>query len=274
MFLAFPQPIYKDHNIRVPRWTAGPLGARLYRLQSNAHGVRRADATAIIMADFQFLDIILLAMVAGFIALRLRSVLGRRMGHHQEQPDMTAEKPGRQVEANDDNVIPLPDQNRREAEVMQAADDSPLGAALTQIKLADQNFDVASFVDGAKGAYEMIVMAYASGDRDTLKTFLSDDVYGPFERAIAEREANQQTHETTLVAMNQVDVIDAEMKGKTAEVTIKFVSELVNVTRDADGRVVAGDPNLVDTITDIWTFARDTRSNDPNWALVATRVPS
>jgi predicted lipid-binding transport protein (Tim44 family) len=226
------------------------------------------------MADFQFFDIILLAMVAGFIALRLRSVLGRRMGHQQQPPDVTGEKPGRVTEAGDDNVIPLPDQARREADLMKVADDSPLGAALTQIKLADRSFELGPFMEGAKAAYEMIVTAYAAGDRDTLKTFLSDDVYRSFERAIADREAQQYSHETTLVAMKETEVIDAEMKDSTAEITIKFVSELVNVTRDSDGRVVDGDPNQVDTITDIWTFARDTRSRDPNWALVATRVPS
>lgn len=226
------------------------------------------------MADFQFFDIILLAMVAGFIALRLRSVLGRRMGHHQKQPDLPAEKPGRGAEANDDNVIPLPDQARREAEVMKAADDSPLGAALTQIKLADRSFEVVPFLDGAKGAYEMIVTAYANGDRDTLKTFLSDDVYGSFERAISDREAKEHTHETTVVAMKEAELIDAELKGKTAEITVKFVSDLVDVTRDSDGRVIDGDPNQIDSVTDIWTFARDVSAQDPNWTLVATRVPS
>jgi predicted lipid-binding transport protein (Tim44 family) len=226
------------------------------------------------MSDFQFFDIILLAMVAGFIALRLRSVLGRRMGHHQQPPDVTAEKPGRSGEPGDDNVIPLPDNTRRKAEVRMAADDSPLGAALTQIKLADRSFEPASFLDGAKGAYEMIVTAFAQGDRDTLKTFLSDDVYRSFERAIADREAQNYSHETTLVAMKESEIIDAELKDSSAEITVKFVSDLVNVTRDSDGRVVDGDPNQIDTITDIWTFARDTQSRDPNWTLVATRVPS
>lgn len=226
------------------------------------------------MSDFQFFDIILLAMVAGFIALRLRSVLGRRMGHHQQQPDMTGEERNRQVDQGDDNVIPLPDQNRQVADVPEPTDDSPLGAAITQIKLADRSFDLPMFVDGAKGAYEMIIMAFASGDKDTLKTFLSDDVYRQFERAVDDRAAANHIHETTLVSIDETDVIDAEMKGKVAEVTLKFVSQLVNVTKDEDGKVVDGDPNRVDTITDIWTFARDTRSKDPNWALVATRVPS
>jgi predicted lipid-binding transport protein (Tim44 family) len=137
---------------------------------------------------------------------------------------------------------------------------------------ADPGFDPAEFLDGAKGAYEMIVAAFAAGDEETLKQLLGDDVLDGFERAIAEREERGEVLQSTLVSIDKADIIEAEVKGKQALVTIKFVSELISVTRDEDGDVVEGDPKKVREVTDIWTFAREVASRNPNWKLVATEA--
>jgi predicted lipid-binding transport protein (Tim44 family) len=233
---------------------------------------------------FQFLDIILLAAIAGFLILRLRSVLGRRTGHEQPPQRYDPFAKEKAEDSGDDKVVHLPDRGQPsdEAEAPEAPEagpapdqtadaDTPLAAGLTQIKLADRDFDEKSFQSGAKMAFEMIIGAFSQGDSRALRPLLSNDVYEDFSGAIKAREEADETLETTLVGINEAELIEAELQGKTAFATIKFVSEQVNVTRDAAGEVVDGDPNTVTTITDIWTFARNTRSRDPNWTLVATR---
>jgi len=241
------------------------------------------------MSDgFQFLDIILFAAIAGFLVLRLRSVLGKRTGH-QERPQhdpfqqgggqRPSEQGGRSGEERD-KVIPMPGRGQRndsvtDSELRQAAQraETPLSAGLTQIKLADPDFDEDTFVQGARAAFEMIVTAYAAGDRDTLRQLLASDVYEDFERALAGHEQAGETVETTLVSIRSAEIVGAELEDRTAFVTVKLVSDQINAVRDAQGQVVEGDPEEVTEITDIWTFARNTRSSDPNWTLVATRSP-
>lgn len=225
------------------------------------------------MGEGNFLDIILLAMVAGFIFLRLRSVLGRRTGH--ERPSSEA---GGVRRNSDDKVVQLPDRTKTQGDKAPSAeeaslwaDDSPIGAGLTQIKIADHSFEPSEFVNGARMAYEMVVSAFASGDRDSLKTLLSPEVYDNFSAAIDEREEAGQTMETTIVSLNAADIVDAELKGKSAEVTVKFVSEMISVTRDSEGENLPGQSPTPREVTDIWTFARDTGARDPNWLLVETR---
>lgn len=241
------------------------------------------------MSDASFIEIVILAAVAAFFVFKLRSVLGRRTGH-EERPDLDpfrkAEERARETE---DKVIKLPDRGfdrpgrRDEEEVVigeaeaapeAEAADTPLAAALTQIKLADRNFDRDGFLQGAKAAFEMIIGAFAAGDTKTLRPLLANDVYEDFAGAIKQREDATETLETTLIGITSAELLEAELRQRTAFVTVKFVSEQVNVTRDAEGRIVDGDPNHVTKVTDIWTFARNTRSRDPNWALVATRSPN
>lgn len=222
---------------------------------------------------FQFLDVILLAMVAAFVLLRLRSVLGRRTGHHQQRPESRFPAP----ESKDDKVVVLPDRTARadgEGPVAGPLAGGPAAAGLTRIGMADRSFDAAEFLEGAKAAYEMIVAAFAAGDVKELRPLLSSDVFGDFSRAIKEREERGQKQETTLVGIKAADIVEADLKGRTAEITVRFASELVNATRDAEGNVVAGNPNAVDQVTDVWTFARDLRARDPNWTLVATSEPA
>lgn len=226
------------------------------------------------------LDIILFAAIAAFLVLRLRNVLGRRTGH-DSRPDFDPFKQNQESprgsggERTDEKVIPLPGSGRRpeEAAVTPDAND-PVSAGITQIRLADRSFDPEGFLQGARAAFEMIVTAFANGDKDTLRSLLADEVYHDFSRAIDERAAEGHTLDTTLVNILAPELLEAELQGRTAMVTVKLVSEQVNVTRDSEGRIIEGDPSDVVRLTDIWTFARDTRSRDPNWSLVATGSPN
>ena len=233
----------------------------------------------------QFLDIVLFAAIAAFFVLRLRGVLGKRTGHEKRPKYDPFAKPDRD-EGEEDKVIPLPDRSRaakggEAAEADEAAEtaaeaaaETPLAAGLMQIGRVDKAFDEEQFLSGSRTAFEWIINAFAQGETKTLRPLLSNDVYGDFAGAIEEREGAGQTLETTMVGITEAAIIEAELQGRTAFITIKFVSEQVNVVRDSDGEVVEGDPSHVTKITDIWTFARNTRSRDPDWTLVATRSPN
>jgi predicted lipid-binding transport protein (Tim44 family) len=147
-----------------------------------------------------------------------------------------------------------------------------LAVGIAEIRDSDESFDPEGFVQGARTAYDMVLTSFATGDTDTLRALLDDDVYDDFRRAISDRDSRKETLETTVVAIKKADVIEASARGRLAELTIKFVSEIVNVTRDANNEVISGDPRDVQEITDFWTFLRDMRSNDPNWKLIATRT--
>ncbi len=226
------------------------------------------------------LNIVFIAAIAAFLILRLRSVLGRRDGHEGRSDFDPFQQRESATAQNNDKVIHLPDSRPNDAEPLseEALDEefagSPAADGLKDIKRADPSFDAAGFAEGAKGAFEMIITAFAKGDRDTLRPLLSNDVFEEFAGSIKAREEADETLETTLIGIRESEIVEAELQGRTAFVTVQFVSEQVNVTRDSEHRIVDGDPNEVAVITDIWTFARNTRSRDPNWALVATRSPS
>lgn len=226
----------------------------------------------------QFFDIIIFAAIAVFLGLRLRSVLGRRTGNERQRDPFKPVAP--REDAARDKVVPLPDRLRPpQAEPGHAASEAPADAGpalpgLDQIRGADPSFSPGGFLAGARAAFEMIVGAYAAGDAATLRPLLSDEVFENFNNAIKARNRAKETLETTLVGITSADIVEAELQGRIALVTVKFVSEQVNVTRDAEGRVVEGDPSTVAKVTDIWTFSRNTRARDPNWTLVATRSPS
>ena len=220
---------------------------------------------------FQFLDIIFFAMVAAFIVLRLRSVLGRRTGHERPPPEAL---PPRGETPAEDNVVSLPERAG-------APDGPPEGgldieddvrAGLTQIRLADRGFDLQAFLSGARVAYETVVGAFAAGDLAALRPLLGDEDYARFASAIKAREEAERAEDVTLVSIKESEVVEARLKGRIAEITVRFVSELIRVIRDASGTVVEGDPKEVQEVVDIWTFSRNTRSPDPNWTLVATRT--
>ena len=227
-------------------------------------------------SGFQFVDIIFFALVAGFIILRLRSVLGRRTGNERPPRDPFAKpQPGAgKAETPSDTgqrgeVVQLP---RRSGDTVPAG--SPLSAVLTQIKVADANFDEETFEKGARAAFEYIVAAFAAGERDKLRPLLNDEVYGNFEAAIVAREALGNKAETTLVRIKSAEIVEARLDGSMAQVGVKYVTEQINVTRNAKDEVVEGNPDRIAEVTDIWTYARNTRSDDPNWLLVATDAPA
>jgi predicted lipid-binding transport protein (Tim44 family) len=197
-----------------------------------------------------------------FLVLRLRSI----------KFDPFRKRDGE--EAGEDKVIALPAHGAKgdiEGEGKAAeSGGTPLEQGLTQIKLTDRSFESESFVGGAKVAFDMVVDAFAKGDTKNLRPLLSNDVYEDFSGAIKSRADNNETLESTLVGISEAEIIEAELQGETAFITLKFVSEQINVTRNAEGELVDGDPGEVTTVTDIWTFARNTQSRDPNWTLVAT----
>jgi predicted lipid-binding transport protein (Tim44 family) len=229
---------------------------------------------------------LLFLVLAVVIFIRLRNVLGRRTGHERPPYDPYAAPDAKRAEANE-RVVALPRGRSGRAPVeasgpsmediearlgRHATKDSPLGQSLTALMRADPGFDPGQFLDGAKAAYEMIVMAFAQGDEAELSQLLGPDVFEGFQRAIREREARGEKVESSLVGIDKADIIEAEVKNRTAYVTVKFVSELISVTRDADGEVVEGDPKKVREVTDIWTFFREVASRNPNWKLVATET--
>jgi len=225
--------------------------------------------------SLQYIDIVLLAMVAGFVALRLRSVLGRRTGDEEAR----AEK--RRAAATDtgaaqpveDTGAPRPDSFAdapAPAWSKDIAPDSELGKTLSRIMVADRKFEPSQFVEGARAAYGMIVKAFAEGDRETLQNLLSPDVYEEFESAILEREKAGQTMETTLIDIEESRITHASLEGDTAEITIRFRTLAASAVRDADGNVVSGNIADAEHITDLWTFARVLGSSDPNWLLIDT----
>lgn len=236
---------------------------------------------------FQFIDIIFFAMIAAFLVLRLRGVLGKRDGHEGSFQDMFKrnaqdknKKPSDKTE-NTGNVVPLnskldidPEENDDMPEAQESDvhwPDQELAIGMTDISEADPAFNPNEFIDGASGAFEIILAAFADGNKEELRGLLSDEVYNNFLMSIEARENAGHKMEDSLVSIKAVEPVEAYMEGSTANITIKFISEQVNVIYDENEDVVEGNENLVAEVTDFWTFARDTDSNDPNWNLVATR---
>jgi predicted lipid-binding transport protein (Tim44 family) len=232
----------------------------------------------------QFFDIVLFALIAIFLVLRLRGVLGSRDGHEGGYSDRFKsdrakdEKPHSQS----DNVIDLP--STRTADVDMVTDsefeqkakpeeplpEGPVGDGIRAIREFDPQFDAKEFVGGASMAFEMILNAYADGDTKILKNLLSPEVFAGFEQAIATRNAEGQTLQETLVGVSKCEIVEAYMDGRDANVTVKIVSEQISALMDSDGSVIEGDPAKVVDTTDFWTFARSTKSRNPNWTLVGT----
>lgn len=233
------------------------------------------------MDEFFDLPTLIVIAVAVFVLFRLRSVLGTRTGN--ERPPVERRKPAPEG-ANDDTVVPLRprgtaapelDDERRnrkiEAEIEQfSRGNETLAAGLKDVAEADPTFTPKSFLDGAKQAYEMIVTAYAAGDRQTLKNLLEKDVFEGFQRAIADREAAGQTVDFTFVGLPKIEIAEAEYDRKNVMLTVRFHAEVVSATRDKDGNLVEGNADQVQTIADAWTFARNPKSRDPNWKVITT----
>jgi predicted lipid-binding transport protein (Tim44 family) len=218
------------------------------------------------MEDFpHYFDIVLFAMVAVFLVLRLRSVLGRRTGNERRRELM------RRVPPAGNNVVAFGD--RAPAPPVQPANApaaDPVQNGLQRIRSADPGFDPGQFLAGAQIAFETIVGAFAAGEKARLRPLLSDEVFKPFSTAIDERDTAGERLETRIVQLKDADIAEAELAGPIARVTVKFVSDQIHALRAHDGSVVDGDPDHPIEKTDFWTFVRDTGSADPNWVLVAT----
>jgi predicted lipid-binding transport protein (Tim44 family) len=218
-------------------------------------------------------DLILFAMVAAFLVLRLRSILGRRTGYERPQREgQGAYDPKADQGAAGDNVVDFPAVQGQAGGARRSLPDprSPVGQALMRIRGVDPSFDPNGFLDGAEGAFRMIVDAFARGDRQTLRMLLADDTYRGFEGEISRREAAGETQRSEVRAMQEMGIDAADLRGTVADVTIRFVSDQVNVTTTKDGSFVAGAESVTE-LTDVWTFQRDLRSEDPTWKLVATQ---
>ncbi|MAH84336.1 MAG: hypothetical protein CBB68_08405 [Rhodospirillaceae bacterium TMED8] len=238
---------------------------------------------------FQFIDIILFAMIAAFLIMRLRNVLGRRDGHEGNYRDSYNGDASEQNDAStsdgnidtdidgNDNLAQLTDHaNDIEAasnsnRITEENDNEPKVSGLIDLQNAHPSFNLEEFLAGARVAFEMVLGAYATGDRKVLENLLSSEVFGNFVRAIDERENLGHTLEDTLVGISKSEILDANTDNGRVMVTVKFMSEQINVVRDAEGQIASGNPNEVVDAVDFWTFARDIQATNPNWTLVATR---
>jgi len=232
---------------------------------------------------FDIYTIIFLAL-AVFIFLRLRSVLGQRTGRERPPYDPYSARDAVRSPATD-KVVTLPSQRvepaARPAEPAPAPGErwkgiaetgSSVAAGLDAIVAQDAGFDAQHFITGARTAYEMIVTTFAEGDRRQLRSLLSREVFDGFDAAITERENRGESAETRFVSIDGATITAAELRGRTAQITVRFVSKLISATRDRSGTVIDGNAEKVTDVTDVWTFARDVSSRDPNWKVVATEA--
>lgn len=210
-------------------------------------------------------EIVLLAMVALFVGLRLYSVLGRRTGHEQQPILRPAETP-----ASADAAAPAADLAVERPEPSGFVYEEPATPGIRAIVAADPSFDVARFLEGGQAAYRMILEAFWRGDRDELRHLVDGDILATFETAIAAREEAGEQLDNRLVQIERAVIQDARLTGRVAEVDVRFDADIAAVTRDRDGKVIAG--TLTDAIPthDVWTFRRNLSSGDPNWLLVET----
>ena len=232
-------------------------------------------------------DIILIGLVAVFLILRLRSVLGKRTGNEQPPardpftppaPPPATPRVGDASQGND-NVVPLPTANAP-APRQSSPTSGPGGiratvmptatSGIAAIGAADPGFEPIGFTGGARAAFTAIVEAFARGDTASLRPLLDGATYASFEAAIRGRIERNEKAETTLIGFEASDIAAAELQGSNAVVTVRFVSEQINVVRNAEGQIVDGNPNEVQKVVDLWTFRRDTTSGDPNWQLIKT----
>lgn len=214
------------------------------------------------------IPLLVLAGIAVFLILRLKSVLGTREGF--EKPPATGQNSARRnmPKPEFDVIEGGPDRDITD----HVEDGSSSAKALAAMKMADANFGVSSFLEGAKGAYEMILMAFERGDLSEVKDFLSQDVRETLQSVIDMREEQGLSVEANFVGVREISLKEAEFDRTTSEgeVTVKFIGELTSVVRNADGDIVEGNPNEIKRQKDVWTFARVMGADDPNWQLVAT----
>jgi predicted lipid-binding transport protein (Tim44 family) len=221
--------------------------------------------------DLSILTTFVFAIIAGIVIFRLRGVLGKRTGEERQRPNPFA-RPGDPPQA-----APQPLGRRRLALVPPASppdanEPMSLATALARIHQADASFDEPQFLAGARVAFEMIIAAFAAGDIATLKSLLAPPVLANFSEAIEAREKAGESLTIQIKSIEDVDLSEARLEGRTAIVTVRYASHQSRVTRDKSGEIIDGNPNESVESIDLWSFARDTTSSDPNWQLIATRT--
>jgi predicted lipid-binding transport protein (Tim44 family) len=210
--------------------------------------------------------IVILALVALFIGLRLYSVLGERTGHEQ-QPILKPADPDARVEQRIAQP-PVPQPTPTDSDDLAYL---PLaGPGVRAILAADPTFDVARFLEGAKAAYKLMLEAFWKGELDTIRTHVDAHVYDTFSKAVEQRQNDGLTLDNRLVAIDQAVISEASLERSVALVTVRFEADIAAVTRNAEGQVVAGSLSDAVQTRDLWTFRRDLASRDPNWLLIET----
>lgn len=214
------------------------------------------------------IQLLVLAGIAVFLILRLRSVLGTREGYEKPRVSDSSKKSEPQARRDFEVIEGGPDHDI----IDHVPEDSEAAKALAEMKRAEPSFSVGEFLSGARGAYEMILMAFENGKMESVKPYLSEDVYEAFVSVEREREAKGITVEATFVGLSEIALRSAEYDPETgeAELTVRFTGEITSVVRNAEGEVIEGSPTEISKQRDAWTFARVMGVNDPNWTLVAT----
>ncbi len=219
-----------------------------------------------------YADIIILALIAGFVLLRLRSVLGQKTGYEKppirDYPDTSREG----------EIVQLPERLSSRMEEDRARDDELVGkiaqdevkSGIAAIKAADANFTLKGFMDGAKGAFEMLFDAFNKGDKQVLQMLLSPALYTVFSQECDKRQKEDLKRETTLVAIESEELAAAKLERNTARITVRFISEQVTVVRNREGAIVEGNPSQTDRVEDEWVFERDVNARNPNWKIIET----
>jgi predicted lipid-binding transport protein (Tim44 family) len=238
------------------------------------------------------LDVITIValVIAAVVFMRLRSVVGRRTDDDEARIERyRSQRSAQQQAPTNGKVVTLPRREPVPAEAQPprentadrdlrmtkfAGGNAPLARGLIDIAGKDAVFDPTEFMKGGRAAYEMIVMGFAEGNRNLLRDLLSSEVFAGFAEAIHTREEARQKVDQSFVGITSASMVEAELIGKNAQVTVKFVSELISSVRNAAGEVISGDPKRIKEVTDVWTFARDVTAGDPNWRLVATQAAS
>jgi predicted lipid-binding transport protein (Tim44 family) len=246
------------------------------------HARAETRASGIPMQDSFDMTTIVFALLAVFLVWKLRSLLGTRNGNEKPPRNPFLERVRGQAQPRDGDdakVVTLPGvaepASTAKVDPAQrwhgfAEPGSKAWAGLDRIAAADPSFAAASFIAGAKTAYELIITAFAAGNRDLLQTLLAKDVFDSFAAAIAERETRGDKVDTTFVSIDEATIADAELRGKTAEITVHFAAQIITATTDRNGAPIEGSTDKVVEIKDIWTFVRESGSRDPNWRLLAT----
>lgn len=215
--------------------------------------------------DNPVINLLILAGIAIFLILRLKSVLGTREGFEKPRVPSTENHRARHdlevIEGGPDNDI-----------IDHVDADSPQASALAAMKRVEHGFSVSEFVQGARGAYEMILMGFENGDLADIEAFLAEDVYESFVDAVAAREDQGLTIEANFIGVRETTLVNAtfDESSQTAEITMRFVAELTSVVKNSEGEIVEGDSKTIKRQKDTWVFAREMGANDPNWQLVAT----